>query len=114
MKKVSGPQVVRTAEVSELPLPAEIQEALGDGRLSRRDPREPGGAIPPGHPTPTASWERDRDGPAIADSSSTERTRQLWRELSGKRSSGQMPVSRRARRPRGWVLSRDSDRVAGA
>jgi putative transposase len=30
MKKVSGPQVVRTAEASELPLPAEIQDALGE------------------------------------------------------------------------------------
>ena len=30
MKKVSGPQVVTTAEASEMPLPAEIQEALGE------------------------------------------------------------------------------------
>ena len=30
MKKVSGPKVVTTAEASELPLPAEIQEALGE------------------------------------------------------------------------------------
>ncbi len=30
MKKVSGPQVVTTLEVSESPLPAEIQEALGE------------------------------------------------------------------------------------
>ena len=30
MKKVSGSQVVTTAEASELPLPAEIQEALGE------------------------------------------------------------------------------------
>jgi transposase-like protein len=30
MKKVSGPQVVATADASELPLPAEIQEALGE------------------------------------------------------------------------------------
>ena len=30
MKKVSGPQVVTTAEASELPLPAEIQDALGE------------------------------------------------------------------------------------
>ena len=30
MKKVSGPQVVTTGEVSELPLPAEIQDALGE------------------------------------------------------------------------------------
>ena len=30
MKKVSGPQVGTTASVSELPLPAEIQEALGE------------------------------------------------------------------------------------
>ncbi|GAC1532644.1 MAG: IS256-like element ISRba9 family transposase [Thermoleophilaceae bacterium] len=30
MKKVSGSKVVATAEVSELPLPAEIQEALGE------------------------------------------------------------------------------------
>ena len=30
MKKVSSPQVVTTAEASELPLPAEIQEALGE------------------------------------------------------------------------------------
>jgi transposase-like protein len=30
MKKVSGPQVVRSERASELPLPAEIQEALGE------------------------------------------------------------------------------------
>jgi hypothetical protein len=30
MKKVSGPQVVTTVEASESPLPAEIQEALGE------------------------------------------------------------------------------------
>jgi putative transposase len=30
MKKVSGPQVVRSMEASEMPLPAEIQEALGE------------------------------------------------------------------------------------
>jgi hypothetical protein len=30
MKKVSGPQVVTTGEASESPLPAEIQEALGE------------------------------------------------------------------------------------
>ena len=30
MKKVSGPQVVTTAEALERPLPAEIQEALGE------------------------------------------------------------------------------------
>jgi putative transposase len=30
MKKVSGPQVVTCAEASEMPLPAEIQEALGE------------------------------------------------------------------------------------
>jgi putative transposase len=30
MKKVSGPQVVTPAEASELPLPAEIQDALGE------------------------------------------------------------------------------------
>jgi putative transposase len=30
VKKVSGPQVVTTSEASELPLPAEIQEALGE------------------------------------------------------------------------------------
>ena len=30
MKKVSSPQVVTTADASELPLPAEIQEALGE------------------------------------------------------------------------------------
>ncbi len=30
MKKVSGLKVVRTTEASELPLPAEIQEALGE------------------------------------------------------------------------------------
>jgi putative transposase len=30
MKKVSGPQVVTSSEASELPLPAEIQEALGE------------------------------------------------------------------------------------
>ena len=30
MKKVSGPQVVTPAEALERPLPAEIQEALGE------------------------------------------------------------------------------------
>jgi hypothetical protein len=30
MKKVSGPQVVTPVEASESPLPAEIQEALGE------------------------------------------------------------------------------------
>ena len=30
MKKVSGPQVVTASEASGLPLPAEIQEALGE------------------------------------------------------------------------------------
>ena len=30
MKKVSGPQVVTTTEALESPLPAEIQEALGE------------------------------------------------------------------------------------
>ena len=30
MKKVSGPQVVTSAEALECPLPAEIQEALGE------------------------------------------------------------------------------------
>jgi putative transposase len=30
VKKVSSPQVVTTSEASELPLPAEIQEALGE------------------------------------------------------------------------------------
>ena len=30
MKKVSGPKVVTTSEASELPLPAEIQDALGE------------------------------------------------------------------------------------
>ena len=30
MKKVSGPQVVKTTDASELPLPAEIQDALGE------------------------------------------------------------------------------------
>jgi putative transposase len=30
MKKVSGPQVVTSSEASEMPLPAEIQEALGE------------------------------------------------------------------------------------
>jgi hypothetical protein len=30
MKKVSGPQVVTSTEASESPLPAEIQEALGE------------------------------------------------------------------------------------
>ena len=30
MKKVSGPQVVTCAEAPELPLPAEIEEALGE------------------------------------------------------------------------------------
>jgi transposase-like protein len=37
MKKVSGPQVVTTADVSELPLPAEIQEALGELVGAARD-----------------------------------------------------------------------------
>jgi putative transposase len=37
MKKVSGPQVVTTAEASELPLPAEIQEALGELVGAARD-----------------------------------------------------------------------------
>ncbi len=37
MKKVSGPQVVRTAEAWELPLPAEIQEALGELVGAARD-----------------------------------------------------------------------------
>jgi putative transposase len=37
MKKVSGPQVVTTGEVSELPLPAEIQEALGELVGAARD-----------------------------------------------------------------------------
>jgi putative transposase len=37
MKKVSGPQVVTAAEVSELPLPAEIQEALGELVGAARD-----------------------------------------------------------------------------
>jgi hypothetical protein len=30
MKKVSGPQVVTSAEALESPLPVEIQEALGE------------------------------------------------------------------------------------
>jgi putative transposase len=30
MKKVSGPQVVSTVEAQESPLPAQIQEALGE------------------------------------------------------------------------------------
>jgi hypothetical protein len=30
MKKVSGPKVVTTVEASESPLPAEIQQALGE------------------------------------------------------------------------------------
>ena len=30
MKKVSGPQVVTSAEASEMPLPAAIQDALGE------------------------------------------------------------------------------------
>jgi hypothetical protein len=30
MKKVSGSQVVASVEASEMPLPAEIQEALGE------------------------------------------------------------------------------------
>ncbi len=30
MKKVSSPRVVTTADASELPLPAEIQDALGE------------------------------------------------------------------------------------
>ena len=37
MKKVSGPKVVTTAEASELPLPAEIQEALGELVGAARD-----------------------------------------------------------------------------
>ena len=37
MKKVSGPQVVTTVDVSELPLPAEIQEALGELVGAARD-----------------------------------------------------------------------------
>jgi transposase-like protein len=37
MKKVSGPQVVTAAEASELPLPAEIQEALGELVGAARD-----------------------------------------------------------------------------
>lgn len=37
MKKVSGPQVVTTVEASELPLPAEIQEALGELVGAARD-----------------------------------------------------------------------------
>ncbi|MGZ6639121.1 MAG: IS256 family transposase [Solirubrobacteraceae bacterium] len=37
MKKVSGPQVVTPAEASELPLPAEIQEALGELVGAARD-----------------------------------------------------------------------------
>ena len=39
MKKVSGSKVVTTAEASELPLPAEIQEALGP--LVRARPSTP-------------------------------------------------------------------------
>jgi putative transposase len=30
VKKVPGPQVVTSAEASEMPLPAQIQEALGE------------------------------------------------------------------------------------
>ena len=37
MKKVSGPLVVTSAEASELPLPAEIQEALGELVGAARD-----------------------------------------------------------------------------
>ena len=37
MKKVSGPQVVTSAEASEMPLPAEIQEALGELVGAARD-----------------------------------------------------------------------------
>jgi transposase-like protein len=37
MKKVSSPQVVTAAEASELPLPAEIQEALGEFVGAARD-----------------------------------------------------------------------------
>jgi putative transposase len=37
MKKVSGPQVVTTVDASELPLPAEIQEALGELVGAARD-----------------------------------------------------------------------------
>ena len=37
MKNVSGPQVVTVAEASELPLPAEIQEALGELVGAARD-----------------------------------------------------------------------------
>ena len=37
MKKVSSPQVVTPAEASELPLPAEIQDALGELVGAARD-----------------------------------------------------------------------------
>ena len=37
MKKVSGPQVVTTVEASEVSLPAEIQEALGELVGAARD-----------------------------------------------------------------------------
>jgi hypothetical protein len=37
MKKVSGPRVVTAAEASELALPAEIQEALGELVGAARD-----------------------------------------------------------------------------
>jgi len=37
MKKVSGPQVVTIAEASQMPLPAEIQEALGELVGAARD-----------------------------------------------------------------------------
>jgi hypothetical protein len=59
MQKVSGPQVVTPAEASEMPLPAAIQEALGElvgaaregllglprALLSRRLPNSPDSAL---------------------------------------------------------------------
>ena len=83
MRKVSSPQVVTTSEASELPLPAEIQDALGelvgaaregllalsvgcwpgrrasvDGARSRPC-RRPEGQAQPG-PDGEASWSRGR------------------------------------------------------
>ena len=40
MKKVSGPQVVTTAEASESPLHAEIQELVAGTRLGRERDEE--------------------------------------------------------------------------
>ena len=62
MKKVSGPQVVTTAAALERPLPAEIQEALGEAQV----PARLGIAQQRGHPAtltkpPDASRRRHPD-----------------------------------------------------